>query len=243
MQMDFEYPDVAQMIDHAMLLPSMTTEDLVAGCRLAVAFDVASVCILPYAVKLCDEELVNSTVRVSTVIGFPHGSNRSEVKRTEAELALADGCDELDTVVNISRVMSNDWDYVRTDLAGVIEVAHAVGKKVKVIFENHYLENDHKRRLCEICNELNADWVKTSTGFAGSGASIKDVQLMHACVASHVQIKAAGGIRDLDTLLEYRKQGVTRIGISGTAEMLDDCRKRLNLPPICVGNVSTAEGY
>ena len=240
--MEYTYSDISKMIDHALLTPSMSTTDLIAGCRLAVAYDVASVCILPYAVKLCAEQLAGSTVKVSTVIGFPHGSNRAELKRTEAELALADGCQELDMVVNISKVVSGDWDYVRDDVEGVVEVAHAVGQKVKVIFENHYLNDEQKQQLCEICSDIEADWVKTSTGFAASGATVQDVQLMRQAAGANVQVKAAGGIRDLDTLLEFRELGVTRIGASGTVVMLDDCRKRLGLAPIeFVADV--VEGY
>ncbi len=240
--MEYTYSEISKMIDHALLTPSLATTDLIAGCRLAAAYDVASVCILPYAVKLCSEQLAESTVKVSTVIGFPHGSNRAEVKRAEAEFALADGCEELDMVVNISKVVSEDWDYVREDMRGVVEVAHAVGQKVKVIFENHYLNDHQKRRLCNICSDVQADWVKTSTGFAASGATPQDVQLMCQSTAAHVQVKAAGGIRDLDTLLKFRGLGVTRIGASGTAVMLDDCRERLGLPPIeFVGDA--VEGY
>ena len=230
--MEYTYSDISKMIDHALLTPSMSTPDLISGCRLAVVYDVASVCILPYAVKLCAEQLAGSTVKVSTVIGFPHGSNRADVKRTEAEFALADGCQELDMVVNISKVVSGDWDYVREDVEGVVEAAHAVGQKVKVIFENHYLNDEQKRQLCEICSAAKADWVKTSTGFAASGAKIQDVQLMRQAARASVQVKAAGGIRDLDTLLEFRNLGVTRVGASGTAIMLNDCRNRLGLAPI-----------
>jgi len=240
--MDFAYNDIAKMIDHALLTPSMSTTDLVAGCRLAIAYDVASVCILPYAVPLCADLLSDSSVKVSTVIGFPHGSNRTDVKRLEAELAIADGCEELDMVVNISKVVSGDWNYVRTDIAAVVETAHAVDQKVKVIFENHYLDEVQKRTLCEICTDVDADWIKTSTGFAGSGATLEDVQLMRESAPPQIQVKAAGGIRDLDTLLKFRKVGATRIGASGTAAMLNDCRKRLDLPPIEIES-NPVEGY
>lgn len=230
--MDCSYEDVAKMIDHSLLNPTLTTDDLDAGIQLALAYDVASVCILPYYLKICAEQLAGSSVMASTTIGFPHGGHTTAIKQTEAERALADGCQELDMVVNISKVLSGDWDYVQSDIQAVIEPAHAAGQKVKVIFENCYLNDDQKIRLCEICGELNADWVKTSTGYGTGGATIEDLKLMRANSPDHVQVKAAGGVRDMDKLLEVRALGVTRIGASRTKDMLDDCRKRLNLPPI-----------
>lgn len=240
--MDCQYSEIAKMIDHALLTPSMATDSLADGCRLALAYDVASVCILPYAVKLCAEILNGSSVKVSTVIGFPHGSNRAEIKRGEAEMALADGCEELDMVVNISKVVSGDWDFVRNDICGVVDVAHAAGQKVKVIFENHYLSAEQIKTLCSICGEVGADWVKTSTGFASTGAVLNDVRLMRESSPDHVQVKAAGGIRDLDTLLAFRVVGATRIGASSTATILDECRNRLDLPAITASAPNPA-GY
>ncbi|MCA9068308.1 MAG: deoxyribose-phosphate aldolase [Planctomycetaceae bacterium] len=230
--MDCSYDDVAKMIDHSLLNPTLTTPDLDAGIQLALAYDVASVCIMPYYLKACAEQLAGSTVMASTTIGFPHGGHTTAIKQAEAERALTDGCQELDMVANISKVLSGDWDYVRRDIQAVIEPAHAEGQKVKVIFENCYLTDDQKIRLCEICGELNADWVKTSTGYGTGGATIEDLKLMRANAPAHVQVKAAGGVRDMDTLLEVRALGVTRVGASRTKDMLDDCRKRLNLPPI-----------
>lgn len=230
--MDCHYEDVAKMIDHALLHPSLTTADLEAGIQLALAYDVASVCILPYYLKSCADQLAGSRVKASTTIGFPHGGHTTAIKQAEAERALADGCQELDMVVNISKVLSGDWTSVRQDIQAVIAPAHAAGQKVKVIFENCYLNDDQKIRLCEICGELNADWVKTSTGYGTSGATIEDLKLMRANSPAHVQVKAAGGIRDLDKLLEVRALGVTRVGASRTKDILDECRTRLNLPAI-----------
>ena len=152
---------------------------------------------------------------------------------TQAE--LADGGKELDMVVNISKVLSADWSYVRDEIKAVIEITHAAGQKVKVIFENCYLEDDHKIRLCQICGELNADWVKTSTGYGTGGATIEDLKLMRANSPAHIQIKAAGGVRDLDKLLEVRALGVTRSGATRTKETLDVIQRTiLNLPQTSV---------
>jgi len=172
--------------------------------------------------------LKGSTVRPSTTIGFPHGGHTTAVKAAEARRALEDGSEELDMVANISQVLSGDWGYVRRDIQAVIEPAHAFGRKVKVIFENCYLNEAQKIRLCETCGELKADWVKTSTGYGPGGATLEDVRLMRKHSPPHVQVKAAGGIRDLDRLLEFRALGITRVGASRTSGILDECRRRLN---------------
>ncbi len=225
--MDYTYEDIAKMIDHSLLNPMLPADDLEKGCQLALDYDAASVCIMPYYLRRCAELLKGSTVKASTTIGFPHGGHTTAIKRAEAERALADGCEELDMVVNISKVLSGDWDYVREDIKAVIDPAHAAGQKVKVIFENCYLNDDQKIKLCEICSELNADWVKTSTGYGTGGATVEDLKLMIEHTPDHVQVKAAGGVRDLDGLLEVRALGVTRVGASRTQDMLDECRKRL----------------
>lgn len=240
--MDFKYEDVAKMIDHSLLNPTLSTDDLESGIRLALAFDVASVCIMPYHLKKCAEMLDGSTVRPSTTIGFPHGGHTTQVKVAEAERAIKDGCEELDMVVNISKVLSGDWDYVQHDISAVIKVAHAAGQKVKVIFENCYLNDDQKTKLCEICTELNADWVKTSTGYGTGGATHEDLKLMREKSGENVQVKAAGGVRDLDSLLAVREIGVTRCGASRTSEILNEARKRLGMPTID-DTVSQNAGY
>jgi len=227
--MDYTYSDIAKMIDHSLLNPTLTEGDLEQGCQLALRYDVASVCIMPYGLSRCAEILRGSAVKASTTIGFPHGGHTTAIKVAEAKQALADGGQELDMVVNISRVLSGDWDYVRSDIAAVIDVTHRKGQKVKVIFENCYLNNDQKIKLCEICGELGADWVKTSTGYGTGGATIEDLKLMRQHAPKHVQVKAAGGIRDLDKLLEVRAIGVTRVGATRTAEMLDECKRRLGM--------------
>lgn len=197
---------------------------------------------MPYAVALCSEILQESEVKVSTTIGFPHGGHTTAAKAFEANRAIDDGAQELDMVVNVSRVKSAQWVEVQDDIRAVIEVAHGRSQKVKVIFENAYLTDDEKIRLCEICGELKADWVKTSTGYAPTGATIEDLVLMRKHSPEHVQVKAAGGVRDLDRILEVRAIGVTRVGASATAKMLEEARARLGLEPI-VTKVSEVAGY
>ncbi len=230
--MDYTYADVSKMIDHSLLNPTLTVSDLEAGIDLAILYDVASVCILPYYMKRLATRLQGTTVMASTTIGFPHGGHTTSIKRAEAMRALEDGCQELDMVVNISQVLSGEWDYVRDDIGTVIEVAHAAKQKVKVIFENCYLNEQQKIKLCEICSYLDADWVKTSTGYGTGGATMDDLKLMRQHAASHVQVKAAGGVRDLPTLLQVRALGVTRCGASRTREMLDPARIALGLDPL-----------
>ncbi|MBM4040039.1 MAG: deoxyribose-phosphate aldolase [Planctomycetes bacterium] len=230
--MDFAYADIAKMIDHSLLTPTLTDAELEAGCRLALAYDVASVCIVPYYLRRCAEILRGSTVKASTTIGFPHGGHTSAVKLAEARQALDDGGEELDTVVNISKVRSGDWAYVRADLHPIIALAHGRGQKVKVIFENCFLSDEQKIRLCEICGDIGADWVKTSTGYGGGGATDDDLRLMRKHSPPSVQVKAAGGVRTLDRLLEVRALGVSRVGATRTADILDEARRRLGIGPI-----------
>jgi deoxyribose-phosphate aldolase len=227
--MDYTYLDLAKMIDHSLLNPMLTDAELEAGCELARRYDVASVCIKPYYLKRAAELLKGSTVRPSTTIGFPHGGHTTRIKVVEAEQALADGGIELDMVVNIGKVLSADWQYVRDDISAVVAVTHAGGGLVKVIFENCFLRDEHKIRLCEICGEIGADWVKTSTGYGADGATIADLKLMRKHAPPHVQVKAAGGVRTLDNLLEVRALGVTRAGATRTAEMMEECKRRLGI--------------
>ena len=202
--MDYIYDDLAKMIDHSLLLPVMTDDELENGIQVAIQYDVASICIKPYYLNRCARALAGTTVQPSTVIGFPHGGHTTALKVAEARHALADGGTELDCVVNIGKVLSEDWDYVRQDLRAMTECAHAGGAKIKVIFENCYLQDRHKIKLCEICGELRVDWVKTSTGFGTGGATVEDIKLMRKNAPPHVQVKAAGGVRTLDALLEFR---------------------------------------
>lgn len=223
------YGEIAKMIDHSLLKPTMTVDELEAGCQLAVEYQVATVCIMPFYLPRASDILRESGVLPSTTIGFPHGGQSSRVKQLEAEQALQDGARELDMVVNISHVLSGDYEAVRTDILAVLQPTHARGQKLKVIFENCYLTDAQKVRLCEICGELGVDWVKTSTGFGSSGATIDDLILMRKHSPAHVQVKAAGGIADLDMLLKVREAGATRSGCSKTREVLGELRRRLAL--------------
>jgi deoxyribose-phosphate aldolase len=227
--MSFTYPQIAKMIDHSLLNPALGDAGMEDGCRLAIEYDVASACVKPYHLKRCSELLAGSAVAASTVIGFPHGGHTTAIKLAEAEQALGDGGTELDMVVNIGKVLSEDWLYVRQDIQAVVQAAHQAGALVKVIFENCYLQDSHKIRLCEICAEAGADFVKTSTGYASGGATTEDLRLMRRHSPPQVQIKAAGGVRTLDALLEIRSIGVSRAGATWTAHILDECKRRLGL--------------
>ena len=234
----YTYEDIAKMIDHSLLNPTLTTQELEAGCALAVRYNVASVCIMPFYLTRCAELLSGTTVRASTTIGFPHGVNSTAIKLAEVQQALKDGGQELDAVINISKARSGEWQYIRDELLALTETIHAGGAKIKVIFENAYLDGASKIRLCEICGVLGVDWVKTSTGYAPSGATFPDLELMREHSPPSVQVKAAGGIRDLEALLKVREIGVSRVGATRTESMLEECRKRLGLPPIT--NISVA---
>jgi deoxyribose-phosphate aldolase len=225
--MKYTYQDVAKMIDHSLLNPTLTVNELEQGIHLALDYDVASVCIMPYYLKRCANLLRGSAVKASTTIGFPHGGHTTPIKLAEAEQALADGGEELDMVVNISQVLSGNWDYVAKDIRAVTEVTHAAGQKIKIIFENCYLNDDQKIMLCKICGEIGVDWVKTSTGFGTGGATDEDLKLMRKYSPPGVQIKSAGGVRTLDRLLEVRALGVTRSGATRTSAMLDEAKQRL----------------
>ena len=225
--MDYAYDDIAGMIDHSLLQPTLSDEQLEAGCRLALEYQVASVCILPCSLKRAAGILTGSLVQPTTTVGFPHGGHTTAVKVAEAQNALAEGATELDMVVNISKVLSGDWGYVRRDVEAVLEPTHSGRMKLKVIFENCYLEDAHKLRLCEICGELGVDWVKTSTGYGTGGATDEDLILMRKHAPAHVQVKAAGGVRTLDQLLRVRELGCTRSGATRTRDILDEVKNRL----------------
>jgi deoxyribose-phosphate aldolase len=242
--MKYTYEELAKMIDHSLLHPTMTDQELEDGCRLAAKYRVASVCIKPYAVTRAVELLRGSEVKVGAVIGFPHGNSCTESKRYETELACRDGAVEIDMVVNLGKALSGDWAYVERDVKAVCDEAHQHGAKVKVIFENDYLtkggaalsSDDFKRQLCQLSERAGADWVKTSSGYgfvkqpdgnySYKGATEHDLALMRASVSPRVQVKAAGGVRDLDGLIKVRDLGGSRCGATATAAMLDDYRQR-----------------
>ena len=242
--MKYTYEELAGMIDHSLLHPTLTDRELEEGCKLAMHYGVASVCIKPYAVKRAAELLAGSRVRVGCVIGFPHGNSCTESKRYETELACRDGAVEIDMVINLGKALGGDWDYVEGEVKAVCDEAHRRGAKVKVILENDYLDQGgaglngdiFKRKLCQVCEHAGADWVKTSTGYGfvkqpdGNynyrGATEHDLELMRSACSARVQVKAAGGVRDLDSLIRVRELGASRCGASATAAMLDEYRRR-----------------
>ena len=224
--MDYTCRDIAKMIDHSLLRPELTEEEIKKGCETAKKYDTATVCCSPAALPMVVKLLKGSDVKPTTVIGFPHGYNKTETKVFEAEQAIKDGAVELDMVLNISKLKSRDFDYVKKDVKAVVDVAHKNNVKVKVILENFYLTDELKEIACKICEEAGADWVKTSTGFAGGGATLDDLKLMRKAVSKKVQVKAAGGVRDLDMALKVREVGCTRFGATATAAILDECYKR-----------------
>ncbi|WP_460978966.1 deoxyribose-phosphate aldolase [Spirosoma knui] len=248
--------EIAKMIDHALLHPTMTDEELRAGCKLALAYDVASVCIKPYAVSMAKDLLAGSGVLVGTVIGFPHGSSTTSLKVAETRQACRDGAVEIDMVVNIGKVLSADWAYVQSEIQAVHETCREHGAILKVIFENDLLPDDNSKiQLCEICTAVGAEFVKTSTGYgfvkgtdgtySYEGATEHDLRLMLDHVGAGVQVKAAGGVRTLDGLLTIKEMGVTRLGTSATASILEEAYRRFglvtsdsSLPP-----VAEPEGY
>jgi len=223
----FTYADIAQMIDHSLLQPTLTDAELDQGCRLAREYEVASVCIKPYFVRRAAELLAGSKVAVGTTIGFPHGGHVTQIKVDESEQAMNDGAIELDMVVNIGKVLSKEWGFVANDIRAVVEAAHRRKAIVKVIFENCFLANEHKEQLCRICAEVGADYVKTSTGYGSGGATDDDLRLMRRCSPPHIKVKAAGGVRDFERLLAVRALGVSRVGASATKTILDACKARL----------------
>lgn len=251
--MRYDLKEIAGMIDHSILHPTMTDKDLEEGCAVAIRYHTASVCIKPYAVKRAAELLEGSGIPVCTVIGFPHGSQTIATKVFETKEACSNGAREIDMVVNIGKVLGGDWAYVTDEIRQINEATVSNGALLKVIFENDYLQDEQKIRLCQICSELGVAFVKTSTGygytkgadgkFSTKGATLADCVLMLANVAPGVQVKAAGGVRSLDELLKMKEIGVTRIGATATALIVEEARKRMGLES--EGDVSgqDASGY
>jgi deoxyribose-phosphate aldolase len=222
---DVTYEQLAGTIDHSLLKPEMTVQEVIDGCALADRYRVASVCVKPADVALAAERLTGSTVAVGTVVGFPHGSSTAAIKAAEAERAMRDGAVELDMVLNIGRLISGDLEEVEADIRGVVAVAGS-DALVKVILENAYLSREQKIEGCRLSEQAGAHYVKTSTGYAPSGATIEDLRLMRETVGPSVGVKAAHGIRTLDALLAVIEAGATRCGATQTAAMLDDYRAR-----------------
>lgn len=218
--------DIAKMIDHSLLRPEMTRQEVIDGCKIAKAYDCATVCVKPCDVEVAGEILAGSDVMVTTVIGFPHGSSLTEVKLKEAELALAGGCRELDLVQNIGRLRSGDDELVESDIRAVCDLAHSKGAIVKVILENAYLTREEIVRACKICEKAGADFVKTSTGYAPTGATIRDLKLMRASCSPPIRVKAAGGVRTLDAALAVRAVGGSRFGATATKAIMEGAYRR-----------------
>ena len=221
-----DYEDVAKTIDHSLLRPELDDQLITDGCRLAAEYRVASVCCRPADLTRAAELLAGTGVAIGTVIGFPHGGTTTKVKVFEAEEALRCGATELDMVINIGALRSGRDAYVAGEIAVIVEKAHAAGAIVKVILENAYLDDDQKVRACRLAEAAGADYVKTSTGFAPTGATHADLALMRRTVSPRVGVKAAGGVRTLDDLLAVMELGVTRIGATQTAAILDEFRAR-----------------
>jgi len=236
--------DIAKTIDHSLLKPELDDAFIEDGCRLAAEYDVASVCVPPVHVRRAGAILSGTDVKVGTVVGFPHGYCTTETKVAETRQALADGATEIDMVLQIGALKSGRDADVQADIAAVVEVAHAGGAIVKVIFENAYLTDDEKIRACHLTEAAGGDFVKTSTGFAPSGATHDDLRLMRANTSPHVQVKAAGGVRTLDALLEVMALGTTRIGATATKPIIDDFRARkAGATPVAAGSGSLEGGY
>jgi deoxyribose-phosphate aldolase len=236
MTMTVTLRDLAKMIDHSLLHPTMTDDDVRKGCELARRYGVATACVKPYSIPLAREVLAGSDVAVCPVIAFPHGNSTTAMKVREAEEAAKAGGTEIDMVINIGKALGGDWPYVQAEIKAINDVVTAQGAILKVIFENDYLQETHIVRLCEICSEIGVAFVKTSTGYGfvkqadGSynykGATVPHLKLMRQSCPPHVQIKAAGGVRTLDDLLLVRSIGVSRIGATATAAILDEATKR-----------------
>jgi deoxyribose-phosphate aldolase len=237
--------DIAKAIDHSLLRPELDDAFIEDGCRLAAEYDVASVCVRPVDVLRATALLHDTDVAVGTVIGFPHGGQPTATKVFEARQALEDGATELDMVIQIGALKSGRDADVQADIAAVVEVAHGAGAIVKVIFENAYLTDDEKIRACRLSEAAGADFVKTSTGFAPGGATHDDLRLMRANTSSHIQVKAAGGVRTLDALLDVMALGVTRIGATATKAIIDDFRSRKSgrAPATVAGGAESSGSY
>jgi len=218
--------DIAMMIDHSLLRPNVTIEDVLQGLELAKEYETISVCVHPADVRMSCDVLKGTDVKVTTVIGFPHGAHTTKVKLYESQVAIEDGAVELDMVINIGRMLSGEYDYVRDEIAAIVDLAHQHNVLVKVILENCYLTDELIKKGCELSQAAGADFVKTSTGFGTGGATIHDLELMRSSCSAHVQVKAAGGVRTLDSALQVRKAGASRFGATATKEILDESKKR-----------------
>lgn len=227
---------IAKMTDHSLLHPTMTDETIRQGLALSKEYDVATACVKPYSVAEAAKFLAGTDVGVCAVIGFPHGNSTTGIKVAETAQVIQDGATEVDMVINIGKALGGDWDYVSAEINAVNTTTTANGAILKVIFETDFLEDEHIIRLCQICSQHGVAFVKTSTGFGfvkgddGKygyvGATEHNLKLMREHSAPEVQVKASGGVRDLDKLLHFHSLGVTRFGLTATAAIVDEARKR-----------------
>ena len=217
--------EIFSIVDHTLLKQTATFEQIRQLCDEAIEFGAASVCIPPCYVKQASE-YVQGKMTICTVIGFPHGGHETAIKVAESALALDEGCEELDMVINIGRMIRGDEDYVRDEIKQIADLAHSRGAIVKVILETCYLTDAQKKRACELSEEAGADFVKTSTGYGSKGCTIDDLRLMRAAVSPAVRVKGSGGIRDLDTVLSARAVGASRCGVSATEKIMLEAEKR-----------------
>lgn len=246
MNSEINVSSIAKLIDHSLLHPTMTDDFIKNGCDLAVQYNVATVCVKPYSVPMVKDLLEDSSIGICSVIGFPHGNSRTEIKVKETELAIADGATEIDMVINIGKALSGQWDFVMEDIKAVNDACASNNAILKVIFENDFLEDKHVIRLCEICSSVNVAFVKTSTGYGFvkepnglynyKGATEHHLKLMRKYCSPNVQIKAAGGIRNLDDALKVMSLGVTRIGATATKDIIEEAKKRESLGTLKLTN-------
>ena len=233
--------DIAKMLDHSTLQPYLTQDDVRKGCEIALQYQTASVCARPADMKLVAEMLKGSDVHVCTVIGFPHGNHLPQIKLAEAKAALDDGCEELDMVINVGRLIAGEDGYVQDEIHAICDLAHSRGAKVKVIIETCYLTDEQKACACRLAAAAGADWVKTSTGYGTAGCKVEDVRLMRKSVPASCQVKGSGGIRDLDTVLAVRAAGATRCGVSATEKIMEEAEKRYAEGTLCEAGTDAKE--
>ncbi len=228
--------DIAQLIDHSLLHPTMTDDDILHGCAVAAKYEVKTVCVKPYSIPLVRQSLLKSRVLICSVVGFPHGNSITAVKVRETIEAMSAGAQEIDMVVNIGKVLGGQYDYVKEEIRAIGRACHRTGGVLKVIFENDFLQDGHIIELCKVCNDTEVDFVKTSTGYGFvkqsdgkydyHGATEHHVKLMRAQCTQRIQIKAAGGIRTLDDLLKFKELGCARVGATATESIMDEAKRR-----------------
>jgi deoxyribose-phosphate aldolase len=236
------YEHLAKMIDHSLVRPELTDDDILAGCELARRYEVATVSVRPCDIELAARVLEGSSVKVGSVAGFPHGIQTTAVKLYEARDVLRRGAREIDMVLNYAKLRSRQFQHVETELLQMAETCHKEGALLKVIFENAWLTDELKIVACRICGRAGVDFAKTSTGFAPSGYTMEDLRLMRANLPEQVGLKAAGGVRTLQKVKEVVEAGCTRIGATATAAILDAWKAELQGTPVAAQPVGSGAG-